>query len=311
MLAWNVAAQQNEARDRCGAIMGKQYGVITRAQALSTGLSPRQLEHRLCSGAWRKLLPRVYAPVEVPATWHQRVMGACLWAGDGSAASHRTAAALLRISGFGKGMIEISTSRRLTRPGLIAYRRNLRPNDVIRVDGIPVTSTPLTLLSVAAFEPRDRLELAVDDVLVRGLISRERLQRVVEEDLRGVAGAAPLRRVVEAYTHAPLESPLERRFLHLLRSAGLPEPAVQYPIHDGTRLVARVDFAYPELLLAIEVDGFRWHGGRKGWADDRGRRNRLTTMRWRVLHIVKEHMNGAGTAAVALVREARSALDPF
>ncbi|MDQ3218080.1 MAG: endonuclease domain-containing protein [Actinomycetota bacterium] len=76
--------------------------------------------------------------------------------------------------------------------------------------------------------------------------------------------------------------------------------------------MARVDFAYPELMLAIEVDGFRWHGGRIGWDRDQLRRNKLTTMSWRVLHIVKEHMSGAGTAAVTLVREARSsALDPF
>jgi hypothetical protein len=292
--------------------LGNQHGVITRAQRFSAGLSPRQLEHRLCSGAWRKLLPRVYAPAEMPATWHQRVMAACLWAGDGSAAFHRTAATLLRIPGFSRGMIEISTSRRLARPGVIAYRRHLRPNDVVRVDGIPVTSTSLTLLSLAAVESRDRLELAVDEVLVRGLISRERLQLVVQGDLRGVTGAAPLRSVVGAYTHAPLESPLERRFLRLLRSAGLPEPAIQYPIRDGIRLVGRVDFAYPELLLAMEVDGFRCHGGRTGWTHDRDRRNKLTTMRWRLLHIVKEHMSGAGTAAVALVSEARSsALDPF
>lgn len=215
-------------------------------------------------------------------------MAACLWAGDGAAASHRTAAALLRIRGFNKVGIEISTSRRLAHPGLIAYRRHLRPNDVIRIDGVPVTSTPTTLLGLAAIESRDRLEIAVDDVLVRGLISRERLQRAVQGDLRGVAGAAALRRVVEAYTYSPIESPLERRFLRLLVSAGLPEPEVQYPIRDGARLVARVDFAYPELMLAMEVDGFRWHGGRIRWDRDQLRRNKLTTMRWRVLHIVKE-----------------------
>ena len=81
--------------------------------------------------------------------------------------------------------------------------------------------------------------------------------------MRGVAGAVPLRSVLEGYKHAAPESPLERRFLRLLRAAGLPEPEVQYPIRDGERLVARVDFAYPEIRLAMEVDGYRWHGGRR------------------------------------------------
>ena len=165
----------NESRDRCKAIMRKQHGVITRGQALSAGLSSRQVEHRLCSGVWSRLLPRVNAPVELRATWHQRVMAACLWAGDGAAASHRTAAALLRLPGFAKGKIEISTARRLRRPGLVAYRRSLRPSDVMKVDGIPVTSVPITLLNLAAVESLDRLEVAVDDVLVRGLVTWARL----------------------------------------------------------------------------------------------------------------------------------------
>ena len=279
--------------------MRKQHGVITRGQALSAGLSPRQVEHRLCSGVWSRLLPRVYAPVELRATWHQRVMAACLWAGDGAAASHRTAAALLRLPGFAKAKIEISTPRRLRRPGLVAYRRSLRPNDVMKVDGIPVTSVPITLLNLAAVESLDRLEVAVDDVLVRGLVTWGRLQRVFEEDMRGVAGAVPLRSVLEGYKHAAPESPLERRFLRLLRAAGLPEPEVQYPIREGERLVARVDFAYPEIRLAMEVDGYRWHGGRRAWVRDLSRGNGIAARSWRILHIAKEHMDGSGAAAIA------------
>ena len=304
MFAFRMVRKE-QFRDRCRAIMRRQHGAITRRQALAAGLSLRQVEHRLFSGEWRRLLPGVYSPAELPVTWHQRVMAACLWGGDGAAASHRAAAALLKLPGFPKGKIEISTPRRLARPGLVAYRRSLRTNDVMRVDGIPVTSIPITLLNLGAVESLDRLEIAMDDVLVRGLVSRERLQHLLEEDLRGVAGVQPLRRVLAAYTHAPLESPLERRFLRLLRAVGLPEPEIQYPIRDGERLVARVDFAYPELRLGIEVDGYRWHGGRGAWARDLSRGNDLAARSWRILHIAKEHMDGTGAAAVALVREAR------
>ena len=94
--------------------------------------------------------------------------------------------------------------------------------------------------------------------------------------------------------------------MRLLRAAGLPEPEVQYPIRDGARVVARVDFAYPEMRLAIEVDGYRWHGGRSAWARDLNRGNNIAARSWRTLHIAKEHMDGAGAVAVALVKEARS-----
>ena len=297
---------QKGTRDCCAAIMGRQHGLITRDQALTAGLSPRQVDLRLRSGVWRRLLPRVYRPAELPATWHQRVMAASLWAGAGAAASHRTAAVLLRIPSLDRGKIEIITSRRLERSGLLVHRRSLRPNDVIRVDGINVTCVPMTLVDLGAVESFDRLERVVDDVLVRGLVTPDRLQTAIDGHLKGMAGAAAIRRILDAYTHAPLESPLERRFLGLLRSAGLPEPEIQYSIREGSRLLARVDFAYPELRLAMEVDSYRWHGGRKSWTHDVSRRNELTNRRWSVLHITKEHMSGTDALAVALVREARS-----
>jgi hypothetical protein len=39
--------------------MARQHGLITRSQALSTGLSRRQVDGRLASGEWHKLMPTV------------------------------------------------------------------------------------------------------------------------------------------------------------------------------------------------------------------------------------------------------------
>ena len=306
MFASRVTTVGKGTRDHCAKIMRSNTGLSPANRPLSAGLSHRQIDLRLRSGVWRRLVPTVYRPAELPATWHQRVMAACLWAGAGSAASHRTAAALLRIPGFGRGGIEITTSRRLKRSGVVVHRRRLRPNDVIRVDGINITCVPMTLVDLGSIESLDRLETAIDDILIRGLVTTDRLQAALDGNLKGTPGATALRRVLEAYNHAPLESPLERGFLRLLRTAGLPEPEIQYPIRDGARLLARVDFAYPELRLAIEVDGYSWHGGRKGWAHDVSRRNELSNKRWSILHITKEHLDGTGSRAVSLVKEARS-----
>ncbi len=54
---------------------------------------------------------------------------------------------------------------------------------------------------------------------------------------------------------------------------------------DQGGLVAVVDFAYPDLKLAIEADGYRWHTGRIRWEHDLARRNRLTALGWRTLHV--------------------------
>jgi very-short-patch-repair endonuclease len=45
-------------------------------------------------------------------------------------------------------------------------------------------------------------------------------------------------------------------------------------VFDEAGFVARVDFAYPDLKIAIEYDGL-WHGERQAFLSDRRRLNRL------------------------------------
>ncbi|HEX2057284.1 MAG TPA: DUF559 domain-containing protein [Actinomycetota bacterium] len=77
--------------------------------------------------------------------------------------------------------------------------------------------------------------------------------------------------------------------------SGLPRPVRQHRITDNGKLVARVDFAYPDSLVAVEVDGYRWHSGRRAWSRDLTRRdltrrNRLTSLGWRVLHVTHDDL---------------------
>ena len=50
--------------------------------------------------------------------------------------------------------------------------------------------------------------------------------------------------VQHALIDAGVESWLERRFLELIREAGLPRPECQVIFRDGSRTVARVDFLF-------------------------------------------------------------------
>jgi hypothetical protein len=226
-------------------------------------LSERKIDHRLTRGMWRPAHPGVYTAIECPDDWKQRAMAACLWAGDGAAVSHRSAALLWGLDGIVTSLIEITTPRALSDRRIVIHRsRILTGEQLTRVGGIPVTSPTRTLLDLSAVVPFQRLEVALDDALRRGLTSIARLGLEIGERAPGRAGVRTLRKTLESYRHAPLESPLERRFLKLLRAAGVPEPEVQHEIHAHGRLIARVDFAYPDLRLGIEVDGYRWHSGR-------------------------------------------------
>ena len=290
---------------RCSALMAKQRGLITRMQAILAGLSERQIDHRLTTGMWRPAHPGVYTAIECSEDWKQRAMAACLWAGEGAAVSHRSAALLWRLDGIVTSLVEITTPRALRDPRVVIHRsRLLTAEQLTRVAGIPVTSPTRTLINLSAVVPPQRVEVALDDALRRGLTSIARLELEIGERAPGLAGVRTLRKTLEGYRRAPLESPLERRFLRLLRAEGLPEPEVQHEIYANGRLIARVDFAYPDLRLGIEVDGYRWHSGRVRWAKDLVLRNELTALRWRILHITEQDMSGRQLRAVEIVRRA-------
>jgi very-short-patch-repair endonuclease len=80
------------------------------------------------------------------------------------------------------------------------------------------------------------------------------------------------------------DSKLESRMARLLRRAGLPKAVFHYVIlTPGGVFLAEVDFAYPDVKLAIEVDGFGAHGTPRAMAKDFVRQNGLVPYGWRVL----------------------------
>ena len=214
-------------------------------------------------------------------------MGAVLWAAPHGLVSHRAAGRLYELEGVDDAPIEISARTGRSLPGVMVHR--LRPEDRPRhrlIDGFPVTAAERTLLDIAAAVPIERAGLVLDDALRRGLTTMRKLRRRLEAEGRsGRDGTAAMRRLLAVRTEADenVESALEARLVRALRRAGLPPPALQHEVRDGGQLVARLDAAYPELRLGIEVHGYRWHSGRQRWQRDLRRENRLKRAGWTVL----------------------------
>ncbi len=80
----------------------------------------------------------------------------------------------------------------------------------------------------------------------------------------------------------PADSVLEFRFHVGPGQLGLPRYEYQYPVQIGRRTY-RIDFAYPSVLLAIEVEGYEFHSSKEAVAYDRERRNQLALSGWTVL----------------------------
>jgi very-short-patch-repair endonuclease len=116
-----------------------------------------------------------------------------------------------------------------------------------------VTAPGRTLIDLATLLKPNRLEEAVNEADKLGLIDPELLRRLVNERAR-IAGVPALRSVLDRRTFQLTDSELERRFLRLVRRAGLPPPRTRQRVNGY-----RVDFHWPEVGLVVETDGLRYH----------------------------------------------------
>ncbi len=100
-------------------------------------------------------------------------------------------------------------------------------------------------------------------------------------------------------------SPFERRFIQFLDRRSLPPAERQFVIEDQNgNFVARVDFAYPDLKVAIECDSKKHHFGRGDWERDLERHSRLTALGWFVIHISWDMLANRPDELEALIRGA-------
>src|SRR5437763_1710358 len=86
------------------AIGERQYGYITWKQARDAGLTKPMIDRLVRDGYWQRLGGGLYRMNGVASTWRSRMMGACLRGGDGAVVSHRSAAAVWGLEGFGPPM---------------------------------------------------------------------------------------------------------------------------------------------------------------------------------------------------------------
>jgi very-short-patch-repair endonuclease len=170
-----------------------------------------------------------------------------------------------------------------------------------------LTTVYRTLIDLGAVTGEEHVEIALDCALRRRMINLERLQRRLDVLGRGCRGAGVLRTIMRKRGNVPgTGSALETRVARLLRTGRLPVPVRQFVISAAGRFVARVDFAYPALLIAIEVDSRRHHLDPRDWERDLARRNTLSAMGWLVLHFTSERIS---RDPGGVLREVRAALE--
>jgi very-short-patch-repair endonuclease len=294
----------------CLELAASQHWVIARTQLLLLGLSATGIDRRLSSGLFVRLHPSVYRIGAAPESWRQRLLAACLW--TSGVASHRSALMLLGLEGFSGEILEVTTTvTRRTSTGAVRIHRStdLDPFELTTVDSIPSTTPTRTLIDVGSVLSQRGLEEAVDSALRQRLTSVSRLRTGVERfGGRGSRGPAALAKLLDARgAVAPTDSALETRLSRLLRRHRLPQPERQVEIREGREFIGRVDFAYPELKVAIEVQSYRWHSSWAARLSDMERLNRLQALGWIIIQVTYEDLERRGDTVAQRIRAALDA----
>jgi Protein of unknown function (DUF559)/Transcriptional regulator, AbiEi antitoxin len=238
-------------------LAARQHGVIARRQLDELGLRRGAIWLRRRNGRIHPVHHGVYAVGHSRLTMRGRWMAAVLAHGPEAVLSHISAAALwnlVRPRG-GPSHVMREGSRVSRHAGIVLHRSAaLSDADRVRVDGIPVTALPRTLLDLAsvldgaslarAFEEADRLRL----LELRSLNDlRDRSPRH-----RGIAA---FRRALGSHIQPPdVRSELERMFLELVAEAGLPTPSLNVLVAGHL-----VDCLWAGARLVVELDGFAFH----------------------------------------------------
>jgi hypothetical protein len=282
--------------EQINRIARRQYGLVTHQQCLDLGMSSSTIREQVASGRWRVERPGVYVVGGVPPSWEQTVAAVTLGFDD-CWLSHATAAKLLAVR-FRPPTSRIEVLRPYGRfrrlDGVVAHRsRIITPADVTRHKRIPATSIGRTIVDTSGSLTLEQVGKNIDDAVRRNKGNLEATRAAFARVASGGRRRLRFMRVVLAKRlpgYDPGESDLEIVALRSIVAAGLPMPVQQHRVVlNGQR--RRIDLAYPELRIAIELASWEWHGQgqREVFDEDRARKNELVADGWRVLEFTSAH----------------------
>ncbi|MBF6216158.1 type IV toxin-antitoxin system AbiEi family antitoxin domain-containing protein [Nocardia puris] len=220
------AVEESDLRARLSGLAESQWGLLTTAQAASTGINSRHLQRLADRGLLTRLRYGVYRLAGVPESPAEPIRAEWLaldptrTAGDRitdqvplGVVSHRSAADLHDLGDLDADYLEFTVPiRRGTRsPDVRFHRASLSPDDWTLVDGLPVTTPARTIGDLAAARTDGgHLASVVRDALIQGTPAEE-----IAEHLR-------------PYAHrygAPVDNG-SALIDHFITQAGIPESSM-------------------------------------------------------------------------------------
>jgi predicted transcriptional regulator of viral defense system len=276
----------SSADERVAALAGGQHGLVARRQLVGLGIGRGAIEHRLRCGRLHRVQRGVYAVGHRVLSAEGRWLAAVLACGPAAVLSHRSAAALWAIRPSASPAIEVTVQRcELAAAGVRLHHARLPPDEVTRLDGIPVTTLARTQLDLAAVLGPGGLRRAFHEAEVLRLFDGRELERLLRRHPRARGRRLVLGVLAELQAGAAVSRrELEARTLALAERAGLPSPETNLHVEAAGNLY-EADLAWPERRLIAELDGHATHATRTRFETDRLRDRKLATAGWQTIRI--------------------------
>ena len=242
----------------------RQGGHVTWAQMLEAGMTARTISRWVASGKLIRVYRGVYAVGHLQSNPINAAHAALLAGGERSALAGGCALVLWGVWPRWPKRLEIVTAGDRRPTGLIVHQSaTLLQRDVREAQGLRVTSPARTLLDTATRLKPERLTRAVNDLRLRNMLNIDQLADVIDRNPNHKA-VTLLKPHLELAQPEPTRSPLEDRFLPLLRKHGLPTPQINVHVAGY-----RVDAYFPEQRLVVELDGWGPHRFKERFLGDR------------------------------------------
>ncbi len=243
----------------------------------------------LANNLWRRASPGVIALVGAPSTWHQDAMMSTL-ATRGALLSSAAAARLCALDGFADAktlqiVIPMGGHDRSPAGVEVRWSRRLTTADKYVVNGIPVTTLPVTLIHLHA----DGLaaEKALDSVLRQHKPTqwlRQTFDRWRIGDRKG--SATQMLQLLDDRMGQRLPRSWFQRLSHRIFDAECIHFVDEWPVHDGSgTLIAELDLANVDLKVGVECQSIEFHTSPADVARGVRRSRALRKLGWDIVEI--------------------------
>ena len=274
-------------REQLARILRRQYGVLTRSQALECGMTRGTIEYRLRpDGPWRQTLPGVYLTVTGTATADQREMAALLYAGPQSVITGPVAVRRhnLRCAGLNVLDVLVPAGTRRKSTAFVQIQRTTRmPEDLYNTGPIRFTSPARAVADAArGMTCFTDVQALVCEAVQRG---RCTLKELVGELHEGPSAGRRWYRMALTEVSDGIRSAAEAQLKHVIDRSDLDEPMYNAELYTlGGIFLGCADAWFARAGVVAEADSRQYHMGVKDYEETTKRHNRMEAAGIRVLH---------------------------